>query len=103
MESYLEAETDLHREKKQFSILLVYSDEAGEAQKVVEKNLRASTLRWRLAEIIPGEGGVSVLEYLVRIKAHVPAGALLDAIRKEGGDYIRAAELRSLQGLKKRS
>ncbi len=103
VESYLEAETDLHREKKQFSILLVYSDEAGEAQKVVEKNLRASTLRWRLAEIIPGEGGVSVLEYLVRIKAHVPAGALLDAIRKEGGDYIRAAELRSLQGLKKRS
>ncbi len=103
VESYLEAETDIHKEKKQFSILLIYSDAAGETQQIVERNLGLFAVRWRLAEIIPGEDGVSILEYLVRVKEHVPAGALLDAIRKEGGDSVRAAELRSLQGLKKRS
>ena len=103
VDRYLDAETDVHKEKKQFSILLVYSDEAGEAQKVVERHLGELAVRWRLAEIIPGEDGVSILEYLVRVKEHVPAGALLDAIRKDGGEHVRAAELRSLQGLKKRS
>ena len=103
VDRYLDAETDVHKEKKQFSILLVYTDLAGETQQLVERHLAALAVRWRLAEIIPGEDGVSILEYLVRVKEHVPAGALLDAIRKDGGDHVRAAELRSLQGLKKRS
>lgn len=103
VDRYLDAETDVHKEKKQYAILLVYTESAGEAQQVVERHLGDMAIRWRLAEIIPGEGTISILEYLVRLKEHVPAGALLDAIRKEGGDFVRAAELRSLQGLKKRS
>ena len=103
VDRYLDAETDVHKEKKQYAILLVYTEIAGEAQKVVERHLAEMAIRWRLAEIIPGEEGVSILEYLVRLKKHVPAGALLDAIRAEGGDRVRAAELRSLEGLKKRS
>lgn len=103
VDRYLDAETDVHKEKKQYAILLVYTESAGEAQQVVERHLGDMAIRWRLAEIIPGEGEISILEYLVRLKEHVPAGALLDAIRKDGGDFVRAAELRSLQGLKKRS
>jgi len=62
----------------------VYSGRAGEAQKVVESLLKDMALRWRLAEIIPGEDDISILEYLVRLKDHVPGGALLDAVRKGG-------------------
>ncbi len=81
----------------------MYSGRAGEAQKVVESLLKDMALRWRLAEIIPGEDDISILEYLVRLKDHVPGGALLDAVRKGGGgDHVKAAELRSLEGLKKR-
>ena len=87
VDRYLDAETDIHKEKKQYAILLVYTESAGEAQQVVERHLRE----------------ISILEYLVRLKDHVPAGALLDAIRREGGDRVRAAELRSLEGLKRRS
>jgi hypothetical protein len=39
-----------------------------------------------LAEIIPGEDDISILEYLVRLKDHVPGGALLDAVRKGGAN-----------------
>ena len=103
VDRYLDAETDIHKEKKQYAILLVYTESAGEAQQVVERQLAEMAIRWRLAEIMPGKDEVSILEYLVRLKDHVPAGALLDAIRKEGGDHVRAAELRSLEGLKRRS
>ena len=103
VDRYLDAETDRHKEKKRYHILLVYTESAGDVQRVVDHELGAMAIRWRLAEIVPGEGGISILEYLVRLKDHVPAGALLDAIRRNGGEKVRAAELRSLQGLKKRS
>lgn len=103
VDRHLDAETETHKERKAYSILLVHSELAGEAQTIVEQHLRAMTIRWRLAEIMPGEEGVSILEYLVRLKDHVPAGALLDAIRRDGGEHVLAAELRSLEGLKKRS
>ena len=103
VDRYLDAETDVHKEKKQYAILLVHSESVGEVQEVVEKHLGTMAVRWRLAEILPGEGDISILEYLVRLKEHVSAGVLLDAVRRDGGDRVRAAELRSLQGLKKRS
>ena len=64
----------------------MYSGGAGEAQKVVESLLKDTALRWRLAEIIPGEDDISILEYLVRLKDHVPGGAVLDAVRKGGAN-----------------
>ena len=103
VERHLEAETEVHKEKKLYSLLLVYSKRAGEAQQVVEPLLKEMALRWRLAEIIPGDDDISILEYLVRLKDHVPGGTLLDALRENGGEYVQASELRSLEGLKKRS
>ncbi len=103
VDRYLDAETEVHREKKQYHILLVYTESVGDVQQLVDSELGQMAIRWRLAEIVPGEGGISILEYLVRLRDHVPAGVLLDAIRREGGEKVRAAELRSLQGLKKRS
>ncbi len=102
LERYLDEETDVHTEKKLYSVLLVYTRFAGEAQRVVEGPLNDMAVRWRLAEIIPGHDGVSALQYLVRLKPGVKPGLMLDTIRKEGGDHVQAAELRSLKNRTKR-
>ena len=97
LERYLDEETDVHTERKLFAVLLVYTSLAGEAQKVVEGPLNQMCARWRLAEIIPGGEGVSILQYLVRLRPGAQAGVMLDTIREEGGDRVQAAELRSLR------
>jgi len=102
LERYLDEETDVATEKKLYSVLLIYTNLAGEAQKVVEGPLKDMAVRWRLAEIIPGQEGTSVLQYLVRLKPGVRPGLMLDTIRKEGGDHVQAAELRSLRSRTKR-
>ncbi len=102
LEQALDEETDVQTEKKLYSVLLVHTTLAGEAQKVVEGPLNEMAVRWRLAEILPGSDGVSVLQYLVRLKPGVQPGVVLDTIRKEGGDHVQAAELRSLRSRAKR-
>ena len=103
MERHLEAEADTHRDRKLYAVLMLHTDEAGPCQEAVEPVLERLSVRWRLAEILPGAEGVSILEYLVRLRDGVSGGALLDSIRKTGGENVRAAELRSLKGLKKRT
>ena len=102
LERYLDEETDVHTEKKLYSILLIYTRLAGEAQKVVEGPLNEMAVRWRLAEIIPGKDDLSILQYLVRLKPGVRPGFMLDTIRQEGGEHVQAAELRSLRSRAKR-
>ena len=102
LERYLDEETDVQTEKKLYALLLIYTKLAGDAQKVVEGPLNEMAVRWRLAEIIPGQDGVSVLQYLVRLKPGVQPGVMLDTIRKEGGDHVQAAELRSLRSRTRR-
>ena len=102
LERYLDEETDIQTEKKLYALLLIYTKLAGDAQKVVEGPLNEMAVRWCLAEIIPGQDGVSVLQYLVRLKPGVQPGVLLDRIRKDGGDHVQAAELRSLKSRAKR-
>ena len=102
LERALDEETDVQTEKKLYSILLVYTKLAGEAQSVVEGPLKDMAVRWRLAEILPGNDDVSILQYLVRLKPSVTPGEFLDTIRKVGGDHVQAAELRGLKSRAKR-
>ncbi len=102
MQQYLSAETETGKERKQFMVLLVHADPVDDAQQATELALGALAVRWRLAEILPGANGRSVLEYLVRLKDGISGGALLDGIRKSGGSSVHAAELRSLAGLRGR-
>lgn len=102
MESYLEAEEEQHKERKKYAILMVHTEEVGTTQGLVEREIELRAVRWRLAEILPGKDGIQILEYLVRLKPDVSAGSLLDAVRVAGGGRIKAAEFRSLEGLKKR-
>lgn len=101
MQRHLRSETTDQQEHKAYSVLMVYALKAGEAQKVTERLLKSMAHRWRLAEIIPAEEGVSILEYLVRMGERHSTGELLDVIREQAGPYIKAAELRSLEGLRK--
>lgn len=103
MERHLEAEADTHKERKLYAVLMVHAESVGPVQAIVDPLLERLAVRWRLAEILPGSGGVSILEYLVRLRDGITAGTLLDQIRTLGGDKVRAAELRSLKGLRKRS
>ncbi len=103
MESYLAEDAESHKERKQYSVLMVYVDKVGLTQPMVERHLENLSVRWRLVEILPGEEGTSIMEYLVRMKEGYHPGALLDAVREEGGEHVRAAELRSLRTLQKSS
>ena len=102
MEGYLRAAGGDKKERKAYSVLLVHSERPGEAQAPVERALEELTVRWSLAEIVPGAEGISVLEYLVRPRDDVGGGALVEAVRAAGGEHVRAAELRSLKALAKK-
>ncbi|RMH20322.1 MAG: DUF4956 domain-containing protein [Gemmatimonadetes bacterium] len=101
MERYLDSETDSRKERKHFLVLMIHTTEVGAAQTVAERYLERLASRWRLAEILPGEGNGQILEYLVRLRQGVPAGHLLDCIRRDAGSAVRAAEVRSLEGLRR--
>jgi hypothetical protein len=102
MEQYLKAAGEDKQERKAYSVLLVHTDEVADAQKAIEPRLQELCVRWSLAEIVPRESGVSVLEYLVRPREGVGEGALMEAVRDAGGALVRAAEMRSLKKVAKR-
>ncbi len=103
MATYLKQETDEPRERKRYFVLMVYTGDVEQTQGAVEAVLAEACIRWQLAEILPGEGGVSVLEYLVRPRENITEARLLSAVRASSPDDIRAAELRSLKKLAKRT
>ena len=71
------------------------------AQRVAEALLDEHAKRWRLAEIVPSDGGTSTFEYLVRLKDDGVAAALVGALKADGAPDIVAAEFRSLRGLER--
>ena len=103
LERYLEAEEEKPKERKKYGILIVHTDQAEGIQEPIESEIERSSVRWRLAEILPGRNGTQVLEYLVRLREGVSPSGLLEGVRRVGGEPIRAAEFRSLGGLKKKS
>ena len=102
MEQYLKAADVTRKDRKAYSVLLVHAEGVAEAQKAIEPQLQGLTVRWSLAEIVPRESGMFVLEYLVRPREDVSEGMIMDAVRAAGGPFVRAAEMRSLKALAKR-
>lgn len=100
MRHYLEEESQVKRERKQYCALILYTRDVPAVQEVVEPVLEAWALRWQLAEILPGQAGVSAMTYLVRLKEGVSEAFFItevEASDDEIGDAIEAAELRSLK------
>ena len=102
LQAYVAARASDDKKKRFSAVVLVHTTQPKPAQQTVEAILEEQTKRWRLTEILPGEGGISTLEYLVRLKDEVEAGAFLDDLQRRGAPSVSAAEYRSLQGLKRK-
>ncbi len=99
MDRYLRA--DLKRKKKERlnALLIVHAEQLVGAQTLVEEILGQMALRWELAEILPGKGTASVLEFLIRLKPGETEARLLELLKSAPGRQVLAAEIRSLEGL----
>jgi Domain of unknown function (DUF4956) len=94
-------ERNTRQDKKPFTgALLIRAARVEPAQRATESVLEEHVKRWKLAEVVPSDGGTSVLEYLIRSKDEAVAAALIDALRARAGPDIVTVEFRSLQGLK---
>jgi hypothetical protein len=104
LERHLQATGETKKDRKAYSVLLIYTDQVPETQQAVEPHLGQLCVRWSLAEIIPvADGsGVSILQYLVRPREDVAEETLMDTLRNAGAERVRAAELRSLKTLAKK-
>ena len=96
----LHRESPVAKERKQFSALLLYTREVDTVKGVLGPILEEMTVRYQLAEVVPGErDGVSAVTYLVRIRDGITEAELVEAVRHAHGGSIEAAELRSLRAL----
>jgi hypothetical protein len=96
LEQHIASENVPDVDRKSYSLLIVHSAKPGEAQKWLEAALGQHAARWRLAEISPGNAGISILQYLVRLREGVYSGDFLQLVRREAGECIDAAEMRAL-------
>jgi hypothetical protein len=99
MERYLRAEKAWKKRDRLNALLIVYADQLVGAQALVEEILAQMATRWELAEILPGVGTSSALEYLIRLRQDETPARLLELLQNAPGRQVRAAEYRSLEGL----
>lgn len=93
-------ERNARQDKKPFTgALLIRAARIEPVQRAAEALLEEHVKRWKLAEIVPAEGGTSVLEYLIRSKNEAIGATLIDALRARKDPDIVTVEFRSLQGL----
>jgi hypothetical protein len=99
MERYLRAEASRKKKNRLNGLLIVHAEQLVGAQNLVDEILQQMAKRWELAEILPGVGTTSALEYLVRLKTGESPARLLELLRSAPGKQVLAAEFRSLVGL----
>jgi hypothetical protein len=99
MERYLRAELAWKKRDRLNALLIVYADQLVGAQAVVEEILTQMAFRWELAEILPGAGTTSALEYLIRLRDEESPARLLELLQSSPGGQVQAAEFRSLEGM----
>lgn len=99
MERYLRAEAKHRKRDRLNGLLIVHADQLVGAQALVDEILAQMARRWELAEILPGAGTTSALEYLIRLKKGESPSRLLELLQSAPGRQVLAAEYRSLEGL----
>jgi hypothetical protein len=99
IERYLRAEKSRKKKERLNALLIVHAEQIVGAQSVVEEILLRMAVRWELAEILPGAGTTSVLEYLIRLKDDESPARVLELLKSSPGRQVLAAEYRSLEGM----
>lgn len=99
MERHIGEERVKKKERRANTLLIVIGPSAEAIQQEVDPLLEERSVRWKLAEIGPADGGSEVV-YLARLDGPAEQGALMDRLRSV--EAVTVAELRSLQGIKPR-
>jgi hypothetical protein len=102
LSDYVRADA-LRKKKKYNTLLLVYTERPDEAEAHVDSVLDDHTSRWvQVDTIARNDEGLVALEYLLRLKKSVKVGRMIDQLRSGDDGPICAAELKPIQGLRKR-
>jgi hypothetical protein len=101
IERHVSEERVKKKSKRANALILLYASNAEAAQKEIEPALDELAARWKLAEVNPSQGGFQLV-YLARLDGAAVQGAVMDRLKNGVGTVIRAAELRSLKGIKPR-
>jgi hypothetical protein len=99
IERYLRSELSRKKKERLNALLIVHAEQLVGAQSVVEEILGRMAIRWDLAEILPGAGTTSVLEYMIRLKEEESPARVLELLKSAPGRQVLAAEYRSLEGM----
>jgi hypothetical protein len=73
-------------------ILLVHSPAADAGRRVVEECLAEEARDWSLIDVVPRAGGISTLEYLVRLKRRSTPAELLAELDERSPEEVASAE-----------
>jgi hypothetical protein len=73
-------------------ILLVHTEEVDLARNVLQEALSEMAREWRLVHIVPRQGDLYTLEYVVRLKKKVVAADLVGALDERWSSHLHAAE-----------
>jgi hypothetical protein len=103
MERHISEERAKKKDRRANALILVHAHSAESAQSFVDGVLDELATSYKLAEVGEGPEGGVLLEYLARLDGPGVQGAVVDRLRNAEEGLVRAAELRSLRGLKKRS
>lgn len=103
MERHIAEERTKKKDRRANALILVHATSAEAAQTFVDGVLEDLATSFKLAEVGEGPTGGVLLEYLARLDGPGVQGAVVDRLRHAGEGIVTAADLRSLQGLKKRS
>ncbi len=102
IERYIAEERAKKKTRRANALILVHAAAAEAAQAYVDQLLEEMSTRFKLVHIVPVEGRGMLLEYLARLDGPGVRGAVMDRLQNSPNGVVTAAELRSLQGLKKR-
>ena len=93
----------LRSKGKYNTLMLVYTDQPDEADKIVEPVLEEHTDRWvKVDQIDYEDDDLTVLEYLLRLKKKVDVGTMIHSLGAGEGRVLRAVEMMPMKGLRKR-
>ncbi len=92
----------LRKKRRYRELLLVYTEKPDEARKHLEETLPKYARRWVEVDVISanGDGRVTVLEYLIRLRDDVNVGEMARTFARSKGGPVLAVEVKPVGGMR---